>query len=151
MSSKPIVNAKSAFGQTSGAQGGPYSAYPMYNSSTTVTINAGDLVVFDATTAADVLPSVQQAGAGSSVYMIAGIAKDTIAPLKTGNVVTQGYALANCTGTTPATAGLFKGGAAAGAMVLVAAPADTDIVGAHVGVTLGTKTGNLVPVWVDRV
>ena len=150
MPDKAIPNPIGAYGQGLGSQGGQAQAFPMRNSSTSVVINQGDLVFFDVTTAADPIPTVQQGGAGSNLFMFAGIAKEAIQPLKTGNIITTGYALANCTGTTPAANGLFKGGAAAGAMVLVAAPAATDIVGAHGGVTLGTKTGNLVPVWVGK-
>src|SRR4051812_4593448 len=115
MPAKVIPNPGSAFGEALGTQGGPALAFPMKNSSTTVAIVAGDLVVFDATTAADPIPTVQQAGAGSTLAMIAGVAKEAIPVGKTGNIITHGYALVNCTGATPAAGSAAKGGVAAGA------------------------------------
>lgn len=147
-----IQNPNGAFGTTDVKVKHPRTADPFTNSSSSVAIGEGDLVVFDQMESATGALTVHLADVSADdPALIAGVAAEAIPASGSGLVVTRGFAIVNIgNGTVSEGERMGFHGSTDGAADSAAADANT-IAGDTFGVCLGAEIGstNQCAVWID--
>lgn len=147
-----IQNPNGAFGVTDVRVKHPRTVDPFTNSSSSVAIAAGDVVVFDQMESATGALTVHRADVSADdPALIAGVAAEAIPASGTGLVVTRGFALVNIgNGTVSEGERMAFHASTDGCADSAAADAST-ISGDTFGVCVGAEIGstNQCGVWID--